>query len=397
MIDWHAAKDALSPNPFSTALPLQLWAWDNTALQTLIHCPRHYLYSVVRGLRGSGGSVHLTFGTIVHDCADLFVKARASGISDDDALDAAVDHALRASWPEDSAQDAFGGAYSTVYQCRDRTRTVTKKGIQRCPQSFREHIGEGPCPACGGPVDQRIAYLTTEKVKNRRTLLRTVVELCDALARSNIRTMVLPDGRIGSELRWFRELPIPGPDGRNYVMTGSFDGVAQAGEAGGVVIPEYKTSGREPDDKFWLSYEMSPQVHTYAWAGVEEFGPSTQVMVFAAHVGPGHTEIWPKRVYISADRLAEWQEDLIGVIQEGELRARLAQQLEGEGRDPSAAYPRRLSACASLPGASTTPCPFRSYCKLDRADREDFIAANFEVAHWSPLGTKGAVAQEVVE
>ena len=84
-------------------------------------------------------------------------------------------------------------------------------------------------------------------------------------------------------------------------------------------------------------------------------------------------------------------------MQEAEVRARLAYEAEAAGDDPMSAYPRRLSACNSLPGAPTTPCPFRDFCRLDPADRPSFIAANFHEDRWSPIQVKGAIAPESEE
>jgi hypothetical protein len=117
-------------------------------------------------------------------------------------------------------------------------------------------------------------------------------------------------------------------------------------------------------------------------------------MVYAIHIGVGFVEIYPKRVYLSPAALAEWEGELAHKVQEFELRAALALQAEGDGRDPASAYPRNLAGCNSLPGASTTPCPFRDFCRLDPADRETFLASNFTPAEYNPLGAKGVARVE---
>jgi hypothetical protein len=414
----------LDPNPFCASLPFQLLFWNNSSWQEAAHCPRLFWYSTVRGLRRNGREVHLDFGSLVHEGADVYSKAVAAGADTELATEFALDHVLKASWPEGQERDVFGGFYAEVFQCSDRTRTNSKKGITRCPWSKAEHLfdlehvsidgtGVWMCKHCLQPVEHRIAYLCTEKIKNRRTLARTIVALCDRMDAGSIKPRVLPDGRIGSEYRWFQPLAIQSPDlqypdtvcqdygmqtkRRPYLMTGSFDGVAEA-PGTRTVIPEYKSTQREPDPwSFWVGYEMSPQVHTYTWAGQKEFGPGTRVMLFAIHVGVGFTEIYPKTVYLSPAALQEWEGELAHKIQEFELRARLASDLEKRGEDPAAAYPRNLAGCNSLPGASTTPCPFRDFCRLDPADREAFLASNFEVAHYNPLGVKATelVVEEV--
>ena len=172
-------------------------------------------------------------------------------------------------------------------------------------------------------------------------------------------------------------------------MTGSFDGVASAP---GVHTfgSEYKTTQREPNESFWSGLTMSPQVYTYSWALDGEFGRGALVMLYAIYIGAGFTEILQKIVYQSPDSLAEWQTELEQYIQEAEVRAWLAYEAEAAGGDPMSAYPRRLSSCNSLPGAPTTPCPFRDFCRLPPSDRQAFIAANFHEDRFNPIGTKGA-------
>ena len=394
------------PNPFCETLPFQLLYFDNTAWQQAQHCWRHFWYGTLRGLRRNPGPdgvapIDLTFGSLIHDGADVYTKACAAGADPELATQFALAHVLDASWPAGQEKDVFGGYYALVFKCSDTTRTVTKKGIVRCPWSFKEHLvprdthpaGLDFCPGCNRPVEQRPAYLCTERTKNRHTAARTIVALCDAFTAGSIRPRILQDGRIGSEYRWFQPLALPSPDGVPYHMTGSFDGVA---EAPGIptLIPELKTTRRDPNAAFFSGLEMSPQVHTYDWAGAREFGPATRVMLYAIHIGVGFTEIYQKPVYFSPGSRKEWEGELEHYIQEAEIRAKLAAQIEADGADPATAYPRRLSACASLPGAPTTPCPFRDFCRLDPSDREDFLASNFHVDRWSPLGVKGVVTTE---
>jgi hypothetical protein len=391
----------MDPNPRCDTLPFQLHIWDNSNFQIAQHCPRHYWYSVVRGLRqgppagmsvpGAVGRPDLIFGSLIHDGADVYNKALAQGIEVEDATALALGYVLRESWPEGQERDVFGGQYVWVYQCQDRTKTNTRKGIVRCGHSKAEHLhpcgGETmDCPGCGGPVDQRIAYVCNEKYKNRRNLARAMVALCDHLTAAPGRPVVLEDGRVGSEVRWFQPLSIRSPNGTPYIMTGSFDGIQSDGIR--TSLREYKTTKRQPDAKYFEGLEGSPQVSTYTWAATREFG-RIQVHLIVIHMGVNFVEVYQKPVHLGPASLAEWQTELEHYIQEMELRAALAARHEAEGRDPALAYPRRLSACASLPGAPTTPCPFASICRLNPGDREAFLASNYHVEPWSGLGTKG--------
>jgi hypothetical protein len=393
----------LNPNPRCETLPFQLRIYDNSNFQIAQHCARHFYYSVIRGLRqgppkgmevpGAVGRPDLIFGSLIHDGADIYNKCLATGMDPEDATAMALGHVLKESWPENSEQDVFGGRYVSVFKCTDTTKTVTKKGVVRCPWSKAEHLvenavwvdGVAQC-ACGREVKPHIAYVCNEKYKNRRNLARAMVALCDHLTASPGRPVVLEDGRVGSEVRWFQPLSITSPDGTPYVMTGSFDGVQSDGIR--TSLREYKTTKRQPDAKYFEGLEGSPQVSTYTWAATREFG-RIQVHLIVIHMGVNFVEVYQKPVHLGPASLAEWQTELEHYIQEMELRAALAARHEAEGRDPALAYPRRLSACASLPGAPTTPCPFASICRLNPGDREAFLASNYHVEPWSGLGTKG--------
>lgn len=395
----------LEPNPFCETLPFQPRFWNNSWLQTGLHCSRHFYYSAIRGLRpgsptgpeipGSpAGSVHLIFGSLIHEGADVYSQLTVKGVDPEDATAAALGHVLEKSWPEGQERDVFGGHYRNVFQCDDRTKTNTRKGIVRCSLSKAEHLVNSSndfldeCPECRGPVTQRLAYLCDEKVKNRRTLARAMVALCDALTASPAKPYLLPDGRVSSEVRWFKELPLQSPDGTNYVMTGSFD--RQDAQDSIRYIREYKTTKREPNDKYFDSMVGSPQVLTYTWAAGD-----ARALLTVIHLGVGFAEVYVKPVYLAPGALAEWQGEMAHYIQEFEVRARLAQGHEAAGRDPALAYPRRLSACASLPGASTTPCPFTGICHLAPEDREGFLASNFVVdGEYSPLQVRGTAPEE---
>lgn len=390
------------PSPFCTNLPYQLRIYDNSNLQTAMHCPRHYWLGVVRGLRsgppaggikipGQVGRPDLIFGSLIHDGADVYNKAVAAGLDPEDATAMALGYVLKESWPEGEEYDVFGGRYVRVYQCIDRTKTNTKKGIKRCEWSYKEHLipddtVQFRCPGCKGYTDQRIAYVCDEKYKNRRTLARAMVALCDHLSAAPARPVILPDGRVGSEVRWFQPLDLQSPDGVPYMMTGSFDGVQSDGIS--TSLREYKTTRRQPDAKFWSGLVGSPQVSTYTWAANREYG-RVKVHLIVVQLGVGFAEVYTKPVWLGPAALAEWQEEIQHYVAEYELRAQLALAHEAAGRDPALAYPRRISACASLPGAPTTPCPFYDVCHSSPGDREGVLANSFHVEPWSGLGTKG--------
>ena len=384
-------------NPYCETEPYQLRVWDQTALAGFMHCPRYYWLAQVQGWRPNGNRVDLDWGGWIHEGADVYIKALMAGASPESATELALGHVLSGT-ETDGGKDCFGGFYAPVWQCTDRTRTVSKKGIKRCPWSYKEHLADGSeaddygnpmCPKCHRPAILRTAYICEEKVKNRRTLARSLVALCDAFAKSSLKPKRLSDGRIGSEIRWFRELSVQSPDGMPYLMTGSFDQVAE--EAGRTVIPELKTTRKDPNEGYYAQHSTGVQVHTYAWAADAQFpGESPKMLLAVIHVTATNTEIYFRTIRISPGSLAEWERDIGFWISFSEDLARNARLREEQGLDPAEAFPRRLTACNGMPSAPTTPCPLRDICRLDPSDRELFLAGNFHKDPWSPIGVKGA-------
>ena len=400
--------DEMSPNPYCEAEPYQLRIWDQTALAGLMHCPRYHYLAQIRGLRAGGDteSVDLKFGSFIHEAADVYAKARGAGADCELATEFAVEHALSATWPEDG--QPWGGSYRTVWQCPDRTRakkaTKSAPAEKRCTWSKAEHLVSvvpgleqvdgvpgtlRECPECGKGARSRVAYIPTDKYKNRHTLLRSVVAMCDALSNSNIRPKVLADGRIGSEVRWLRELKVQSPDGTPYIMTGSFDGIEQLGEDE-TILKEIKTTKREPNQSFFTGLTTGVQVYTYSWAADCEFPEDhPEVWFLVVQIGTNFTEIIFKPAHFTKAQYAEWENEIGFWVSFAEDLAHAAKELEDRGQNPQAAFPRNLTACSSMPGASTTPCPFRDFCRLDPRNREGFLRTNFKVERWNPLGTKG--------
>lgn len=404
----------MSPNPYCEAEPYQLRVWDQTALAGLLHCPRYHWLAQIRGLRpgvegfegegeaGGGDNVNLEFGHFIHVGADIYAKARASGASPDLATDMAVEHVLDVTFPE--GKPPWGGQYREVWQCTDRTRslkaTAKRPAQRRCPWSKAEHLindrVEGDkCLECGSPAERRIAYIPTDKYKNRHTLIRSLVALCDALTASDMRPKVLADGRIGSELRWLRELPVKSPDGTPYMMTGSFDGVEEIGDGEEIVGKELKTTKRQPNESYFLGLETGVQVYTYSWALDGEFPndrPSLWIVVI--QVGIGFTEIHFRPVRRTRSQFDEWEKEIGFWVSLAEDLARSARLREEAGQDPADAFPRNPTACMHMPGAPTTPCPFLKFCHMDPRVRDGFIRGNFREERWNPLGTKGTEIPE---
>ena len=87
---------------FSGALPQLQVAWDNTSLSIYKECPRKYYYAIVQGWRPKTVAAPLEFGKAYHDCLETYDALRATGLTQIDALGAAIRKAftLSENWPD---------------------------------------------------------------------------------------------------------------------------------------------------------------------------------------------------------------------------------------------------------------------------------------------------------
>ena len=61
-------------------------AWDNTSISVFKDCPRKYYFSTIQGWRARGISPPLAWGGAMHDCYEVYDKAKIEGASTEAAL-----------------------------------------------------------------------------------------------------------------------------------------------------------------------------------------------------------------------------------------------------------------------------------------------------------------------
>lgn len=397
-------------NPFCKTLPFQLRFWDGTALAGYMKCPRFHYYQVHAGWRGEG-SVHLDFGTLLHGAADVYNKSLASRLRvlKPDSVDAqaiaaeeatldAVGWALEAAWPAKQA-DPWGGHYRHVWWCNKGTVSERRNGKKvnlRCPHAkgkwLVDEAAPHECPTCGGETLEQIAFFGLDKVKNHQTLIRSVIAYCDELTKSAYRPVILPDGRIGSEMRFAHELDRITPDGDRYIITGTWDGLSTLGaldDDPDLIIPDIKTTQKTPNEGYFGQFAPSVQFLTYGWAGAKGFPRERpQPHIVCVHVQQSNTDVYIYPLRHTPNSLAEHEVDMQYWIARAEDDARSAEVLARDGRDPAEAYRRNTTACNSCPGAPNTPCAFRDICRLDPTERGAFLRSNFRRDPWNPIEVK---------
>jgi len=365
-------------NPFLETLPTQRRVWSASSIATAMACWRKYLLATVYGYESAGArSVDLDFGSFIHAGSDVYLKACASGADAETATELAYEHVLAAS-------QGWGGEYRNVWRCDGKVKGDKGRAV-KCPSAKQWNDGDGECRYCGQTVPVQVVYFPDDPIKNRRTLLRSLVAYCDALTASHIRPIVLPDGRIGSELAFAHALALNSPDGTPYIITGSLDQVAVRGDSE-LIVPEIKTTRKTPGAAYYSQFEPGVQLYLYTAVSRKEFAPRRpKIVKLVVQVGVGFAEIHFHDMRIPDSVLREFEREVIALIEEGEQRARAFADL-GE-----AAYPRRITSCHSTPGAPGTPCQFRDICRLAPEDRDAFLKTNYrQNTEHHPMNVKGA-------
>ena len=265
----------------------------------------------------------------------------------------------------------------------------TKKRMVRCPNSKQlnapnETSGSEVhvCQRCGEFCPIRPTYIPENKVKNRDTLLMSLVAYADAMDASALRVIRMPDGRLGSEYSFVRELTILTPDGEPYLVQGALDKVVRVGEDedAEMVVPELKTTQKLADAQYFSQFEPAVQPSMYTWEIRAEFpdeSPAPKVWIVCIQVAAGMTHIRMHQIHIPRAVTVEWEEDMGYWIKRAEADARDARNFELAGKSPTGAYRRNLTACNGLPGAPTTSCPFKRICTLAPSDREKFLQVGY--------------------
>lgn len=316
----------MTPEPnssLSKVLPTLQLGIDSTSLGAFKVCPRYYQLSILEGWQPRSESVHLTFGLLVHRAREVYDHARSDGLDHDEALDRAMDDALRATWNAELSRP----------------------------------------------------WISDHKVKNRLSLLRTIVWYLDAFGRDDpIQTLQLANGRPAVELSFrfdsgFRSISTDEP----FLLCGHLDRVGELGNENYVI--DIKTTSSEPGGNWIAKFSPGNQFSLYALAAKVAFGfPVRGVIVDGIQVGVTFSRFNRGPVPRSDEFLSEWLKDT-GVW----LRGMEACAIEGY-------WPMNDKSCDMYGG-----CQFREICARSPISRDKWLAAEFTKRVWDPLKARGEI------
>jgi len=299
------------------------YAWDSTSIGYLKTCPRLYQYIIIEGWSSTEESIHLRFGLELHKALEDFDRAITDGASRPEALRKVLKELLIRTKGWETDEDTKAGKY-----------------------------------------------------KNRRTLVRTLIDYIDHYANDAAETYIKRDETPAVELSFSFELDWgpahQGEDVRQpYLLCGHLDKVVNF--ADDLYVKDVKTTTTTLGDYFFDQFDPNNQMTLYSLAAQVVLGATikgviidgVQLMVDSSRFVRGIT-------YRNADRLDEWLKDLKVILREA----------EGYAREEY--WPQRDTSCDKYGG-----CRFRQVCTKAPGVREKFLKSRFtqlpEEERWNPL------------
>lgn len=235
--------------------------WDSTSLGLLKTCPRKYYYQQVMGYVG-GQADALDFGIFYHEGLEEYEKAKALGVSHDEAIKIAVKFALKQSYKW----------------------TPLKTG---------------------------------ETVRTRENLIRSLVWYFDHFENDPAETIILDNGKAAVELSFRMDTQLETPNGEHYIMSGHLDKLVRF--ADGVFVQDHKTTKMGLTPYYFNQYSPNNQMSLYTLASsVVLKEPAKGVIINAAQVGVTFTRFARHMVYRTKAQLDEWFNAALGYIKRNE-------------------------------------------------------------------------------
>jgi hypothetical protein len=201
-------------------------------------------------------------------------------------------------------------------------------------------------------------------LKNRHTLIRTIVWYLEAFRDDAAKTVILADGKPAVELSFRMELDEwpTGQDGwrwlqeeHPYTLCGHLDRLVEF--AGGYYVMDRKTTGSTLGGYYFDGFNPDNQMTLYTLAGRIIFNtPVRGVIIDAAQIAVGFSRFDRGITYRTEDQLNEWMHDL------GYWLSAAARYAE---RDY---WPMNDKACNNYGG-----CQFRKICSKAPQVRESFL------------------------
>ena len=341
-------------SPFSPFLPNWQTVWDSTALGWLKTCPKLYQYQMLDQWEPRNKGIHLVFGGLYAASLERYAHAKASGLSHDDSTRAMV------RWAMENSGDR------TCLHCEGAGEIEEGDLYPECPEC--NGTGQGPWRAWDPSLNPDGTPNPDANVKNRYTLLRSLVWNVEDRALSPFTTLIRANGKPAVELTFnFEAFSI---DGEAVSLSGHLDEVVEA--FGQRFVRDDKTTKGSLGAQYFAQYTPNNQMSLYSVAGkVILDTPVAGVLVKAAQIGVGFTRFQTAQVTRPEAVLTEWMHDT-------EFWIRQAKGFAERGH-----WPMNDRSCFL--------CSFKSICKVSPSHREAHLRQDFRVRAWNPLEARGDI------
>lgn len=315
---------------FSAKTPKFQTAWDSTSLACFKACARRYYYMHVLGYQSRGSSPHLYFGIAFHEGREKYRHALAQGSTHDEAVLVMVKYTL------------------------DKTGTRDASG--RWTSWLNDDI-------------------KSANIKNRYTLVRSLVWWADWQKDLPLTTLILANGKPAVELSFrFHAFDL---DDEPILLCGHMDEVADD-DSGQRYVADAKTSQNALKDSYFQQFSPNTQISLYSVAAkvvLDEEGVRGEprriagVLIDAAQIGVNFTRFARRPIPRPAAVLEEFLDETKGWIALAHDYAR---------RDY---WPKNESSCFL--------CSFKRVCSQAPSFRETWLKTDYVSWAWNPLEARG--------
>lgn len=307
-------------SPFLPGTFIQ-YAWDSTSLGYLKTCPRLYYYHMIEGWVPKDESVHLRFGAEYHTAIENYDKARAQGMSFDDAVDLAV--------------------HQLLINIKDWDPDISTKA---------------------------------GNYKNATTLLQLVVDYFDKYREDAFETYILENGLAAVELSFRFALDwAPQADASHpFLLCGHLDRVVTYNDD--LYILDHKTTTTTPSPYYFNQFAPNNQMTLYTFAGQVVLGSVIRgVIIEAAQIKLEQPNAFVRGfTYRTDEGIDEWLRDL-------EYHLNAAEAFAEAGH-----WPMNDTACDKFGGCRFREVCSKAPGVRQRFLEADFIQLPLE-ERWNPL------------
>lgn len=313
----------IAPSPFSANLPSFQTTWDSTSIGWFKECPRLYKYQMLDQWTTRSKGIHLYFGGLYAAALERYAHSRAAG----DDHDTATLKMLRWAMENSGTRDTDG-----VWT----------------------------------------PWTSDDPIKNRYTLMRSLVWNVEDRLNSAFSTYIRPNGKPAVELSF--NFPAYEIDGETIHLAGHLDEVVTTID-GTKWIRDDKTSKSALSAQYFKQYTPNNQMSLYSVAGRVAFDVPVQgVLIRAAQIGVNFTRFATAQAPRPKAVLDEWFADT-------ERWIRLAKSYAEEDH-----WPMNDKSCSSYGG-----CPFQRVCAVSPTHRQAWLGQEFVLKVWNPLDTRGDI------